>query len=262
VIPSEAEVVRVHKSELAALNSATKYPSIPTFHVMGDRGVLTEEHSVDPEQEWLLSEKVDGTNARLILMPDGSYLIGSREELLYASGDLVHNPSLGIVDRLVLVAETITKRLPGLILVVYGEVYGGSVGKASKHYTATRAVGFRVFDIALVPVSVLGWEPSVVSAWREHGGQEWCEQFEVERFAKDWNLAVVPQLGEGFVPRSLADVYRWLQKAVSMTRAGLDGADGPCGLAEGVVIRTPDRSAIAKIRFEDYHRTLMKKVVR
>ena len=28
---------------LRALNSATKYPSIPTYHVMGDRGRLQEE---------------------------------------------------------------------------------------------------------------------------------------------------------------------------------------------------------------------------
>lgn len=252
----------IHARELAALNSATKYPSIPTFHVIGDKGILSEEHTVDPEQEWLLSEKIDGTNARIILLPDGGYLIGSREELLYASGDLVHNPSLGIVAATMLVAETVTKRLPGIILVLYGEVYGGSVSKSSKNYTANRSVGFRLFDIALVPVAVLDWAPSVCSAWRDHGGQEWCDQFEVEKFAMDWKIAVVPQLGEGFVPRTLAEVWAWLQKAAPATRAALDGPDGPTGPAEGVVIRTHDRKVIAKIRHEDYKRTLMKKVLR
>jgi hypothetical protein len=31
---------------------------------------------------------------------------------------------------------------------------------------------------------------------------------------------------------------------------------GGLGKAEGVVVRTPDRSVIAKLRFEDYDRTL------
>jgi hypothetical protein len=38
--------------DLAALNTATKYPSIPTYHALGDRGGLTEDvtmfHGVQP----------------------------------------------------------------------------------------------------------------------------------------------------------------------------------------------------------------------
>ncbi len=31
------------------------------------------------------------------MLPDASYLLGSREELLCAQGDLIGNPALGIV---------------------------------------------------------------------------------------------------------------------------------------------------------------------
>lgn len=60
-----------------------------------------------------LTEKVDGTNSRIIVLPDGSYLIGSREELLYARGDLIGNPALGIVDALRDVAENLRTTASG-----------------------------------------------------------------------------------------------------------------------------------------------------
>jgi hypothetical protein len=41
------------------------------------------------------------------------------------------------------------------------------------------------------------------------------------------------------------------------TRVALDGGAG--GRAEGVVLRTADRSVIAKARFQDYRRTLKRR---
>jgi len=52
----------------------------------------------------LVTEKVDGCNGRIIILPDG-YLIGSREELLHASGDLIFNSDCGIVETLRPVAD-------------------------------------------------------------------------------------------------------------------------------------------------------------
>jgi hypothetical protein len=47
----------------------------------------------------IATEKVDGTNSRVICLPDGCSLLGSREELLYGKGDLIGNPALGIKAR-------------------------------------------------------------------------------------------------------------------------------------------------------------------
>ena len=56
------------------------------------------------------------------------------------------------------------------------------------------------------------------------------------------------------LPISLNNTYDWLNRMLSEgTFAKLDA--GGVGRAEGVVVRTPDRSKIAKIRFEDYERT-------
>jgi len=78
---------QIRNADLRKLNSLTRYPSIPTDHVMGEKGRLTDELSEDFSGEPVYAtEKVDGTNSRIVFTPDGSYLIGSREEFLHAKG--------------------------------------------------------------------------------------------------------------------------------------------------------------------------------
>ena len=90
-------MTKTRSLDLRKLNSATKYPSIPTYHSLGERGRLLDQCIDLAEQDLVATEKVDGTNSRIIILPDGMYLIGSREELLHAKGDLIHNPAQGIV---------------------------------------------------------------------------------------------------------------------------------------------------------------------
>jgi hypothetical protein len=114
---------------LREINTATKYPSIATYHEI-DKGILKEgTATVFPQGSTVIgTEKVDGTNARIVFLPDGNYLIGSREELLYAGGDLIHNPSQGIVDALRAKADWFVEEWPPMvnntdsIVTVYGEV--------------------------------------------------------------------------------------------------------------------------------------------
>ena len=80
-----------------ALNSLTKYPSIPTLHALGEKGRLTETLNVDfSGDDVYATEKIDGTNARIIMLGD-EYIIGSRENLLTHSDDLLFDPAQGIV---------------------------------------------------------------------------------------------------------------------------------------------------------------------
>src|SRR5262245_53731373 len=122
----------VRTVDLAKLNSLTKYPSILTYHRLDPRtGGLLEE-ATHFSGAVIGTEKVDGTNSRIICLPDGNYLLGSREELLYARRDLIGNPSLGIADALKETAERLcTTRRPG-ITVFYFEVFGGKVTASSK----------------------------------------------------------------------------------------------------------------------------------
>jgi hypothetical protein len=134
--------------DLNKINSMTKYPSILTYHKLGERGRLLDEVNISFDNPVILTEKIDGVNGRIIVFPDGLYIIGSREELLYAKGDLIGNLQLGIVDILKPIAE---KLVPiSIVIIYYLEVYGGKTTKNGKQYTGNQAMGARLFDIAMI----------------------------------------------------------------------------------------------------------------
>lgn len=245
----------VRAADLRLLNSLTKYPSIPTYHTLDPRdGGLTDPATVF-SGEVIATEKVDGTNSRLVLLPDGTYLIGSREELLHAKGDLIGNPALGIVEQLKPVAE----RLPtgDGIRVYFMELYGGKVGGAARQYTrdATR-FGWRLFDVADLTDwrEPMSWPQARISAWRESGGQPWVDEDRLAALAAEAGLELTPRVWRrpgAELPAAIDDMHKLLTESLPATLVGLDGTDGR---AEGLVLRAPDRSVIAKARFQDYER--------
>ncbi|WP_219733568.1 hypothetical protein [Hymenobacter sp. NBH84] len=87
---------------LTQLNTLTKYPSILTLHALGERGRLTTDFTTPAlfAQSLTATKKIDGTNTRLLVFADGSYVVGSRENLLTVSDDLLFDPAVGIVDGL------------------------------------------------------------------------------------------------------------------------------------------------------------------
>lgn len=246
------------RDNLRATNGLTKYPSIVTYHALGERGRVTDAVQVDfGELDVLVTEKVDGTNARIIVH-DGDYLIGSREELLHARGDCIHNPAQGIVDAIRATAEALVRSgapSVGEVLVVYGEVYGGKVTAASKSYTSSGAVGFRVFDV--VGFSVAGFTemrdraPERIAAWREGGGQRFLPWTEVSGLAGQIGVHTVPVVAtRAGLPKAPGEALGWMRETITSTHAGIDAQGRP----EGLVVRTEDRAKIAKLRFEDYER--------
>lgn len=243
-------------TDLRRLNSATKYPSIPTYHALGEKGRLLSEHVDLGDDPLLLTEKVDGTNSRIILMPDGCYLIGSREELLHARGDLIHNPAMGIVDALRPFAEKlVTAETPAadVITIVYIETYGGKTTAAAKQYTGQRRIGFRMFDVSRVSVSQLNSSVEEISAWRESGGQQFLSEAELAEFSQRTDVELTPRIEcQSPIPVGIDETHEWLQSHITTTQVALDDEAG--GRPEGLVVRTADRSRIAKVRFEDYQR--------
>lgn len=251
---------------LARLNSATKYPSILTYHALGERGRLTEERNVsfedvDPD-DVEVTEKIDGTNTRVIIPPrnQGNILIGSRTELLHYRGDVIANPAQGIVAT---VNSTPVARPVADFAhesdwtVLFGEVYGGRVSSGSKNYTTRPDVtGFRLFDVARVPARVLDMDRDEIAAWRDGGGQDFARTDVLGQWADDLGLRLVPLIVPVAAPPvSVADTHTWLSGVFLLdgSFARLDSTGK--GRPEGVVVRTADRSRIAKIRFEDYERT-------
>ncbi|MBR8835528.1 MAG: hypothetical protein DSM106950_16290 [Stigonema ocellatum SAG 48.90 = DSM 106950] len=239
--------------DLNKLNSMTKYPSIPTYHMLGDKGSLLEE-TISFSGEVILTEKVDGTNSRIILLPDGNFVLGSREELLFAKGDLIGNPALGIVDALKGVANLLPLPQNGIV-VAYLELYGGKVTAASKQYTAQQSVGWRLFDVAVFADVEILFTKSVqqLAAWRDNGGQVFLDEEQLHKVAKEYGFELTPRIATiAALPISIQEIHEFLKVTLPRTSVALD--DGAQGRAEGIVARTMNRNAIAKLRFEDYER--------
>lgn len=263
----------IRNTDLDRLNSMTKYPSILTYHELGERGVLNDAVLTPfPANTTLYgTEKVDGTNARIVFTPDNYAIVGSREDFLWESRDLIGNPSMGIVEyfRPVvarLLADTFRLQLEFNaddafpMLTIYGELYGKNIGAAAKNYTATGSIGFRVFDIVVQNnyEEVLSWDRQKISLWRENGGQNFLDRDKVALIAHNAGFDTVPhhfEMNSNDLPTSLADTYEFL-KRFERTTATIDRDPGRQGVgrAEGIVIRTKDRKTIAKLRFEDYER--------
>ena len=147
--------------------------------------------------------------------------------------------------------------IPDGIYTIHGETYGGKIN-GFKHYTKTSTLGFRVFDISYISegfVQELMERPiEAVASWRDHGGQKYLDDATKTKICEIMGLEQVPYLftmNSEDLPTTLEDAYEFLMKYTE-TRAGIDNT----GIAEGIVIRNPDRSIIAKIREEDYRRTL------
>lgn len=241
-----------------ALNSATKYPSIPTYHHL-EGGRLTERPAVYPPGDIVVTEKVDGTNARIIVDHEGDWVIGNRNSLLAAKGDRITNPAESIVATL----RPLITRLrggavgDGWLAVLYGEVYGGKIGGQAKQYSSTGATGFRLFDIAYVPTVVLPFTALRAAEWRDSGGQMWASETVLRRAANEMEIELTPRLvtaTSADLPFTLPETEEWMSKLITTTDAALDDNAGK--KPEGLVIRTIDRSTVHKLRFADYANAL------
>lgn len=250
--------MRMRDVPLDRLNTATKYPSIPTYHTLDKSNGRLLPETVRFVGDVVLTEKVDGTNARIIQFPD-DWIIGSREHLLHARGDLVHNPEHGIVDALRDLADRLPLPVDGL-RVLYLEVYGGQIGRAAREYTSDRdQFGYRLFDVATIPFDVLDWPRERISTWREQGGQEFYHENGLAVFSDRAHVPLTPRLGTipaETLPTTVEGMHQLLTETLPTTRAALDDQAG--GRPEGIVLRQTDRGQIAKARFSDYQRTLNK----
>jgi hypothetical protein len=252
------------REHLRLINSATKYPSIPTYHKLDptNGGLLEETVEFPYEADVIGTEKIDGTNSRIVILPDATWLLASREELLTHSNDLVYNPALGIVEALRPVAESMTWTPGDRIITFYLELYGGTIGQHCRQYTANkRNVGWRLFDVATFEYSAItGMTPEQVAGWRDRGGPEFFREGDLRQLAQTVKIPLVPRVFDmpaAKLPTSVESMDEFLKRYLPKSRSILDDTAG--GNGEGVVLRTPSRSVIAKARFEDYRRTLRRR---
>jgi RNA ligase-like protein len=244
---------------LEALSSATKYPSIETYHKLNPaNGGLLPELNAQFTGQVIGTEKVDGAGGRIVVMPDGDYYIGSREELLYARGDRIENPVSMIVPVLKPLAERIRNAVnhPSDPVILFLEVYGHMIGGRWRNYAKNRAHGCQLFDIATTPVETLDWSRDRIASWREHGGQAFLGEERLTEVAAAFDIPLVPRImniDAAELPPDIPGMHALLRERLPYTGVALEKTAQL--RPEGIVFRSPDRSAIVKARLQSYERT-------
>jgi hypothetical protein len=254
------KLLNLNQEGLSKLDSMTKYPSIGTYHALDPAtGMLQEDKVTSFVGTVVVTEKIDGCNARIILLPNGTYILGSRDTLLYAQGDLIQNPAHGIVDTLKNIGERIAGAERNNIMVIFGEVYGIGNGPWGNYTSRKEVGGFRVFDVMTIDnwPELMGSERARLALWRESGGQQFYAEPGLTRFTREAGLELVPRLlvdHREQLPTTLQDTLDWMSEILPESQAKL--SPGGSGTPEGVVIRSWARSIIVKARFKDYRSTL------
>ena len=234
----------VRLADLGRLHARTAYPLIPSYHPPDpDDGTLGPPMT-KPVGDVIATELIDGITARVAVFADGSYLIGNPQRWLYASGDVIGDAAMGMVKAVRPLADRLSAAAsvePDTVLVIYGELFGGKTPAAAR-YTSRKEVGYRTTDVARV-------------ALNEDADMSFLPEKELQAFAAEHALPLAPRVAR-FPARDLPNkpdgVLTLLEEVLPSSRCRLDAdVDGdPAGL----IVRSPDRSWIASLRFDDYRR--------
>ena len=217
-----------------------KYHKIPTVYARDPETkfrTLIEGVYATPELEyladnlWVFTEKVDGTNIRMMF--DGKQLTlgGKTDDAQIPNGIvtwfqetmLPQVPQFGEFFKFQDKEGAEPEEYPGV--TIYGEGYGAKIQKGGGNYQQSQSVV--LFDVRI--------------------GNWWLRRADVEDIAAKLGLKVVPIIGCG----TLTDMVR-------VVKAGFNSAWGDF-LAEGIVARPPvemsdraGRRIITKLKMKDF----------
>lgn len=146
---------------------------------------------------WVFTEKVDGTNIR-VMLKDGVITFGGKTDSAQIPAQLVTR----LNDRFLPLAQKMNE-IFGCDVCLYGEGYGAKIQKGGGNYRNDQ-------DFVLFDVKVGDW---------------WLQREDVEDIAGKLGIDVVPIIGEGT-----------LHDAIVMAKAGIVSTWGDFQ-AEGIVAR-------------------------
>jgi len=188
-----------------------KYPKIETLFRRDKNFKVTNEIRL-PEFEniknWLLTEKIDGTNIRIIYTPEDKLLIRGRTDRASIPTFLLEElQKMFTVEKIKAVLNNPIKK--GLCL--YGEGYGAKIQKGGGNYN--KGNSFRLFDI-----------------WIDG---RWLEWDKIEEIAEQLQISTVPRFN-GLIGIKTATT---LVKAKQYSTVAQEEGNTNCE-AEGIVART------------------------
>ena len=156
---------------------------------------------------WDVTEKIDGTNIRVMLSVDGVVTFGGRTNAAQIPADLVAYLMLTFTPEKMKAAFWSDGQPVSAVL--YGEGYGAGIQKGG---TYRKDKAFRLFDVLV-------------------DGKWWLDWLNTDDVARKLGIQTVPFLGR----MTLAEITALVKNGFSSTVAVEDGGTG-C-LAEGVVAR-------------------------
>lgn len=154
------------------------------------------------DNKWVFTEKVDGTNIRVMF--DGSEIrYNGKTDNAQLPGDLIEKLHKMFDCQLNLFKETFpAKEGQETKVCFYGEGYGGSIQKGTKY---SKDKDFVMFDILI--------------------GDMWLQRKDVEEIAFKFGVKIVPIVGEGT-----------LEQGIELVKNGFNSQWGEF-VAEGIVAR-------------------------
>jgi hypothetical protein len=169
---------------------------------------------------WTFTEKVDGTNIRVMVESSGAVSFGGRTDAAQIPAQLIARLNSLFIPLGPVLAETFKEGA-----VLYGEGYGAKIQKGGGNYRADQ-------DFVLFDVRVGNW---------------WLQRPDVEGVAATLGLDVVPVIGSG----TLHDAVAWAKRGIKSTWGDFE--------AEGIVARPRvelqtrgGRRVITKIKCRDF----------
>jgi hypothetical protein len=161
-------------------------------------------------KRWSVTEKIDGTNIRVLLQPDGAIKFGGRTENAQLPANLLQY----LVATFTAPAMQAAFPAEQSEVLLFGEGYGAGIQKNGGGYRVTP--GFRLFDVLV--------------------GEWWLEPDNVEDVAGKLNIPVAPVLfsGEMALPETVEALRELVGEASRV--ASEDGGKG-CR-PEGIVARS------------------------
>ena len=192
-----------------------KYPKIETLFKRDEKFKITNEIRL-PEFEnikrWLITEKIDGTNIRIIYTEDKLLIRGRTDKASIPTFLLEALQSIFTIEKVKAILDNPIEK--GLCL--YGEGYGAKIQKGGGNYN--KGNSFRLFDV---------W----IDGW-------WLEWDSIEEIAKKLEIKIVPVINK----RCNGNMETDLETAIKLVKnehlSDVAMQEGTYGhIAEGIVAR-------------------------
>lgn len=199
-----------------------EYPKIQTLFLRDSRNIIIPDRYTLPEFEtlknarWEATEKVDGTNIRIELVPVWDSFGDLSDTYMYFKG---RTDKAQIPDHLLLklqqlfLKEKLLKEFPvvtseGIPVTIFGEGYGSKIQSGGNYIKGD--VSFILFDVKI--------------------GKWWLTRESCEQVAKALGIDIVPLIGHVTIPEAIDYVRKGFKSIIAQNK-DYD--------AEGLVLKAP-----------------------